>query len=80
MDPDLIESLTWREAEVLRLLDARLSNKVIAAVLRISPGSIERHTSSIYRKLVIRTRREAVARAHGLRLLSRRAPGGESPP
>jgi LuxR family transcriptional regulator, maltose regulon positive regulatory protein len=80
MDPDLVEPLTWRETTVLWLLDARLSNKEIAAVLRISPGSIERHTSSIYRKLVIRTRREAVARAHGLRLLSSHAPEGESPP
>jgi DNA-binding NarL/FixJ family response regulator len=34
MDPDLIESLTRREAEVLRLLDARLSNKEIATVLQ----------------------------------------------
>jgi DNA-binding NarL/FixJ family response regulator len=80
IDPVPIESLTSREIEVLRLLDVRLSNKEIAAVLRISPGSIERHTSSISRKLVIRTRRKALARAHGLRLLSSRAPGGESPP
>ena len=80
MDPDPIESLTWRETEVLRLLDARLSNEEIAAVLHTSSGTIERHTSSISRKLVIRTRREAVARAHGLRLLSSRVPEGESPP
>jgi LuxR family transcriptional regulator, maltose regulon positive regulatory protein len=80
MDPDLVEPLTWRETTVLWLLDARLSNKEIAAVLRISPGSIERHTSSIYRKLATRARREAIAQAHELRLLSSCAPEGESPP
>jgi LuxR family transcriptional regulator, maltose regulon positive regulatory protein len=80
IDPVPIESLTSREIEVLRLLDVRLSNKEIAAVLRISPGSIERHTRSISRKLVIRTRRAAVARTHELRLLSSRVPEGESPP
>jgi LuxR family maltose regulon positive regulatory protein len=80
MDPDLIESLTWREIEVLWLLDTRLSNKEIAAVLHSSSGTVERHTSSIYRKLAIRARREAIARAHELRLLSSCAAEGESPP
>jgi ATP/maltotriose-dependent transcriptional regulator MalT len=80
IDPDLIESLTWREIEVLWLLDTRLSNKEIAAVLRISSGTVERHTSSISRKLAIHARRAAIARTHELRLLSSRAPEGESPP
>jgi LuxR family transcriptional regulator, maltose regulon positive regulatory protein len=80
MDPDLIVPLTWREIEVLWLLDAQLSNKEIAAVLRISSGTVDRHTSSIYRKLVIRAGRKAVARGHELRLLPPRAPEGESPP
>jgi ATP/maltotriose-dependent transcriptional regulator MalT len=76
----LIESLTWRETAVLWLLDAQLSNEEIAAVLHIASGTIERHTSSVSRKLVIRTRHEAVALAHGLRLISSRAPKGASPP
>jgi DNA-binding NarL/FixJ family response regulator len=80
MDPDLIESLTSREIEVLWLLDARLSNKEIAAALHNSSGTTERHTSSIYRKLAIHARREAIARTHELRLLSSCAPEGESPP
>jgi LuxR family maltose regulon positive regulatory protein len=80
VDPDLIESLTSREIEVLWLLDAQLSTTEIAAVLRISLGTTESHTSSIYRKLVACTRREALARVHGLRLLSPRAPEGKSPP
>jgi ATP/maltotriose-dependent transcriptional regulator MalT len=80
VDPDLIESLTSREIEVLWLLDTQLSNTEIAAVLRISAGTTERHTSSIYRKLAIHARREAIARTHELRLLSSCAPEGESPP
>src|SRR3954447_4843820 len=64
MDSYPIESLTRRETEMLWLLDARLSNKEIAAVLHISSETIEGHTSSIYRKLVIRARRAAVARVH----------------
>ena len=77
--PVPIESLTRRETEILSLLDARLSNEEIAAVLHLSSGTVKRHTSRIDRKLVLSTRRSAVARAHGLRLLPSRAPEGESP-
>lgn len=54
MDPDLIESLTWRETEILRLLDARLSHAEIAAVLHLSPGAFQRHRNHICRKLKLR--------------------------
>jgi LuxR family maltose regulon positive regulatory protein len=56
MDPIQIDSLTQREIEVLRLLDARLSNKEIATVLHISSGAVRSHTCRIYRKLGLRTR------------------------
>ena len=36
MDSSLIESLTWREAEILLLLDARASDEEIAAALQRS--------------------------------------------
>jgi hypothetical protein len=52
MDPDLIESLTRRETEILWLLDARLSSEEIAAVLHILPATVQSHRSSIYRKLM----------------------------
>jgi len=61
MEPDLIASLTWREIEVLRLLDARLSIEEIAEVLHIPPGIVKRHTNNLYRKLVVGTQREAIA-------------------
>ena len=54
--PVPIESLTWSETAVLRLLDARLSKQEIAAVLRISSEAVQRQTCRIYRRLGIRTR------------------------
>lgn len=44
-------NLTSRQAEVLRLLADGLSNREIAAQLYLSPGTIERHLATIYRKL-----------------------------
>ena len=61
MDPHPIESLTRRETEVLHLLDARLSIREIAEVLDIPSEIVKRHASRIYRKLMIGTRREAIA-------------------
>jgi LuxR family transcriptional regulator, maltose regulon positive regulatory protein len=60
--------LTGREAEVLDYLSARLSNKEIAERLSISPHTVKRHTISLYQKLGVQGRRQAVAQArmHGL--------------
>jgi LuxR family transcriptional regulator, maltose regulon positive regulatory protein len=68
--PDLIEPLTNREAEVLELLEQRLSNKEIAARLFITPSTAKQHTLRIYQKLHVNTRRDAVAKAHSHGLLS----------
>jgi ATP/maltotriose-dependent transcriptional regulator MalT len=65
----LIEPLTPRELEVLALLDRQLTNKEIAAELVVSQGTVKTHTLHIYRKLDVRKRREAVARAKALNLL-----------
>jgi LuxR family maltose regulon positive regulatory protein len=66
----LAEPLSRRELEILALLGARDSNKEIAARLFISPGTVKRHTVSIYRKLDVDGRRQAVARATELGLLA----------
>jgi non-specific serine/threonine protein kinase len=60
--------LTARQAEVLRLLAAGMSNKQIAAALYLSPATVERHLSNVYRKLGVAGRVEAAryALAHGL--------------
>jgi predicted ATPase/DNA-binding CsgD family transcriptional regulator len=44
-------NLTRRQAEVLRMLAAGLSNKQIAADLYLSPATVERHVATIYAKL-----------------------------
>ena len=60
--------LTRREAEVLGLLAQGLSNKEIAAVLWLSERTVERHITSLYRKIEVERRSEATAYAlrHGL--------------
>ena len=55
--------LTEREADVLRLLVARLSNKEIARDLMIAPATVKKHTVTLYNKLNVHSRREAVAKA-----------------
>jgi LuxR family maltose regulon positive regulatory protein len=65
----LVESLTPREQEVLALLGRHLTNKDIAAELVISPDTVKSHTLNIYRKLDVRTRWQAVARARELGIL-----------
>jgi DNA-binding NarL/FixJ family response regulator len=64
-DDPLIEALTPREGEVLRLLAEGSSNKEIAARLNISEHTIKFHIRSILGKLGAASRTEAVTR--GLR-------------
>ena len=59
-------ALTAREADVLRLLAARYSNKEIAKELIIAPATVKKHTVTLYDKLNVHGRREAVAKAHAL--------------
>jgi LuxR family maltose regulon positive regulatory protein len=68
--PDgLLDSLSEREVEVLRLIDAGLSNADIAGRLFITVGTVKRHINHIYSKLDVRSRTQAIVRARELRLL-----------
>lgn len=58
MPADLLEKLSAREAEVLRLIARGHSNKETAAALEISPATVDTHIRSIYRKLSINSRAE----------------------
>ena len=60
--------LTRREAQVLGLLAAGRSNKEIAAELFLSERTVERHITTVYRKIGTHRRTEAMAFAlrHGL--------------
>ena len=66
---ELPEPLTAREREVLRLLVAGASNAAMARDLVITVGTVKRHVNSIYGKLGVTSRTQAVARAHTLHLL-----------
>ncbi len=66
----LVEPLTNRELEVLALLAERKTDKEIASSLGISLGTVRQHSHNLYQKLEVSNRREAVARAYELGLLS----------
>ena len=65
----LIEPLTNRELEVLELLAQELSNKEIAAQLVLTLGTVKQYSHSIYQKLDVKNRREAVRTASDLGIL-----------
>lgn len=52
--------LTEREVEILRLAKRGLPNPQIAEALHISPGTVRNHLSSVYRKLDVHSRHEAL--------------------
>jgi len=60
--------LSPREREVLSLIARGATNKEIADDLFLSPHTVKDHTSSLYRKLDVRNRAEAVQRAERLGL------------
>ncbi len=65
---DLVDPLSDRELDVLRLLRTDLSGPDIARELIVSLNTMRSHTKSIYRKLGVSSRREAVRRADDLGL------------
>ena len=65
----LIDPLSERELEVLRLLAEGLSNQEIAEKLIISLGTAKAHSSNIYRKLDVRNRAQAVIAAREMNLV-----------
>ncbi|HEX2036388.1 MAG TPA: LuxR C-terminal-related transcriptional regulator, partial [Chloroflexota bacterium] len=67
--PGMVEALSAREMEVLRLVDAGRSNVEIARALHVTPGTVKVHLRNIYGKLDARRRTEALARARALGLL-----------
>lgn len=62
----LIEQLSERELEVLYLMAEGCSNAEIAEELIVALGTVKAHSSSIYRKLDVRSRTEAVVKARNL--------------
>jgi LuxR family maltose regulon positive regulatory protein len=67
--PGLIDPLSERELEVLRLIASGRLNKEIGDQLYIAIGTVKRHTANIFRKLDVINRTQAVARSRELGLL-----------
>jgi LuxR family maltose regulon positive regulatory protein len=65
----LVEPLSRRETEVLRLLTTHLSHAEMAEELVVSVNTLRSHLKSIYGKLDAHSRMEAVERARELGLL-----------
>jgi LuxR family transcriptional regulator, maltose regulon positive regulatory protein len=65
----LLEPLSQRELEVLRLIAQGLSNQEISERLFLVPGTVKGHNHKIFGKLGVQRRTEAIARARELGLL-----------
>jgi LuxR family transcriptional regulator, maltose regulon positive regulatory protein len=66
---ELLEPLSAREGEVLHFLPTMMSNADIASELFVSVNTVKTHVKSIYRKLEVTRRQDAVRRARQLHLL-----------
>lgn len=66
----LVEPLSERELEVLRLLDTSLSVPEIAEKLVVSASTVRSHVKSIYGKLGVHNRMQALEYARELKLIS----------
>ena len=65
----LVDPLSVREREVLRLLGTELSGPEIARELVVSLNTVRTHTKNVYMKLGVNNRRAALRRARELDLL-----------
>jgi LuxR family maltose regulon positive regulatory protein len=67
--PSLVEPMSEREIEVLRLLAAGLKYRQVAEQLVVSLNTVRHHTKNVYSKLGVNGRAQAIARAEELDLL-----------
>ena len=61
--PELLEPLTERELEILRLMASGIGNREIAEALALREGTVKNHVSSIFSKMGVTDRTKAVLRA-----------------
>jgi len=64
----VVESLSERESDILKLIAGGLSNKEIAQNLAIAPETVKSHVKHIFTKLNVEKRAQAVSRAQTLGL------------
>jgi DNA-binding CsgD family transcriptional regulator len=65
---EMVEQLTHREVDILKLIAEGYSNKEIANNLTIHVGTVKWHLQRIYRKLDVHTRTQAIVKARKYRL------------
>jgi ATP/maltotriose-dependent transcriptional regulator MalT len=65
----LVEELTDRELSILRMLPGSASQREIGAAMFLSINTVKGYTKSLYRKLDVATRQDAVVRARDLGLI-----------
>jgi LuxR family maltose regulon positive regulatory protein len=65
----LLEPLSQRELEVLKLIDQGLANKEIASKLELAPATVKAHIRNIYGKISAKSRTEALSKARQLQLI-----------
>jgi LuxR family maltose regulon positive regulatory protein len=68
--PAFVHALTEQEDTVLRFLPTLMSNAEIAETMHLSVNTVKTHLKSVYRKLGVERRRDAVVRARQLELLA----------
>lgn len=66
---ELIDPLTEREQEVLRLVSRGLSNREIADYLVVSLGTIKKHLNNIFGKLHVESRTQAIIKGREIGLI-----------
>jgi LuxR family maltose regulon positive regulatory protein len=62
--------LSDRELEVLRLVASGAANKEVARQLGLQLSTVKHHLNNTFAKLGVRSRTQAVARAHALHLVN----------
>jgi DNA-binding CsgD family transcriptional regulator len=65
-----VDDLTVREGEILRLMAKGHTDREIAALLFLSPRTVNAHVAHVLAKLEVTTRRRAVAKAKVIGLLT----------
>lgn len=75
---ELVELLTQREQQVLRLIVAGLTNRQIAQELFVEHATVKWYIRQIYRKLDVRSRRQAIARGKEMQLAETEPAGVEA--
>jgi LuxR family maltose regulon positive regulatory protein len=67
--PGIIEAISPRELEVLKLIASGKSNKEIGSTLFLAIGTVKKHTNNIFSKLGVASRTQAIARARDLGII-----------